>query len=159
MTELTFVRLSTIPLDEIVAHMSEPALAAHMPLLTGPWDKPRAADFVAMKEDRWAQDGLGHWAILADGLYVGWGGFQLEDGEWDFGLVLKPSAFGLGMPITHRALAFARADARIGSVTFLLPPTRTKLAALARMGARFEGEITLNGAQFRGYRLETAGPG
>ena len=108
-----------------------------------------------MKEARWAKDGLGHWAVLADGAYVGWGGFELEGDDWDFGLVLKPSAFGLGMRITQKALAFARDDPRIPSVTFLLPPTRTKLGALARMGARFEGEMTLDGALFRKYRLAT----
>ncbi|MEM8572195.1 MAG: GNAT family N-acetyltransferase [Pseudomonadota bacterium] len=155
MTGISFSRLSAIPLDEIAAHMSDPGLAAHMPLLEGVWDGRRAADFVAMKEARWAEDGLGHWAILADGVYVGWGGFQLEDTDWDFGLVLKPSAFGLGMRITRHALAFARADARISSVTFLLPPTRTKLGALARMGARFEGEVALEGALFCKYRLAT----
>ena len=158
MTRITFSRLSTIPAEEIVAHMSDPALAAHMPLLEGTWDARRAADFVAMKEARWEQDGLGHWAILADGTYVGWGGFQLEEADWDYGLVLRPSAFGLGMRITDQALAFARGDARIPSVTFLLPPTRTKLGALARMGAHFEGEVTLDGALFRKYRLATDAP-
>nr|WP_298838672.1 hypothetical protein [uncultured Roseobacter sp.] len=138
--------------------MSDPALAAHMPLLKGSWDRKRTADFVAMKEARWAEDGLGHWAILADGAYVGWGGFQLEGPDWDFGLVLKPSAFGLGMRITARALEFARRDVRIPSVTFLLPPTRTKLAALTRMGARFEGDVTLDGAMFRKFRLATTAP-
>jgi len=158
MTKITFTRLPRIPVVEIAAHMSDPALAAHMPLLQGNWDERRTADFVAMKEAKWAQDGLGHWAILADGVYVGWGGFQLEGADWDFGLVLKPSAFGLGKLITDQALAFARGDARIPSVTFLLPPTRTKLGALARMGARFEEEVTLDGALFRKFRLATDAP-
>ena len=87
---------------------------------------------------------------------MGWGGFQREGTDWDFGLVLKPTAFGLGMSVTRQALAFARADARIPSVTFLLPPTRTKLGALMRIGARFEGNVTLEGALFRKYRLPTS---
>lgn len=155
MTQITFSRLSTIPAEEIAAHMSDPVLAVHMPLLEGSWDSRRAAGFVARKEARWARDGLGHWAILADGDYVGWGGFELEGSDWDFGLVLKPSAFGLGMRIVREALTFARADGRISSVTFLLPPTRTKLGALLRLGARFEREVTVDGALFRRYRLKT----
>ena len=71
--------------------------------------------------------------------------------------MLKPSSFGLGMQITRKALAFARADHRIPSVTFLLPPTRIKLGALGRMGAVFTSDITLDGTLFRQYRLETAG--
>ncbi|MFY2822692.1 GNAT family N-acetyltransferase [Ruegeria sp. MALMAid1280] len=155
MTNITFSRLSKIPVEDIASHMSDPALAQHMPLLRGNWDRLRTTDFVAMKEARWAQDGLGHWAILADGVYVGWGGFKREGSDWDFGLVLKPSAFGLGMRITARALAFARADLRISSVTFLIPPSRRNLGALSRLGAKFEGDVTLDGAQFRKYRLVT----
>ncbi|WP_375228489.1 GNAT family N-acetyltransferase [Roseobacter sp. S98] len=158
MTKISFSRLSTIPVEEIAAHMSDPILAVHMPLLDGSWDTQRAADFVAMKEARWAQDGLGHWAILSDGDYVGWGGFQREGADWDFGLVLKPSAFGLGNRITAQALAFARGDARIPSVTFLLPPTRKKLGALKRLGAQSEGDVTIDGALFRKYRLATDAP-
>lgn len=156
MTKITFTRLPEIAVEEIAEHMSDPGLAEHMPLLQGTWDARRTADFVAMKDARWAQDGLGHWAILADGTYVGWGGFQREGPDWDFGLVLKPSAFGLGMRITARALEFARRDSRIPSVTFLLPPTRVKLGALARMGAEFEAEITYDGSLFRKYRLSTS---
>ena len=158
MTKISFSRLSTIPVEEIAAHMSDPILAVHMPLLDGSWDNQRAADSVAMKEARWAQDGLGHWAILSDGDYVGWGGFQREGADWDFGLVLKPSAFGLGNRITAQALAFARGDARIPSVTFLLPPTRKKLGALKRLGAQAEGDVTIDGALFRKYRLATDAP-
>ena len=158
MTKISFSRLSTIPVEEIAAHMSDPILAVHTPLLDGSWDNQRAADFVAMKEARWAQDGLGHWAILSDGDYVGWGGFQREGADWDFGLVLKPSAFGLGNRITAQALAFARGDARIPSVTFLLPPTRKKLGALKRLGAQSEGDVTIDGALFRKYRLATDAP-
>lgn len=155
MAELTFSRLSDVPVEEIAAHMSDPVLTAHMPLLQGDWDQQRTTDFVTMKEARWSKDGLGHWAFLADGAYVGWGGFQREGPDWDYGLVLKPSAFGLGMRITAQALAFARADARIPSVTFLLPPSRTKLGALTRLGATFEGDMTLDGARFRKFRLMT----
>ena len=157
MQEISFARLSHIGLQDIIAHMSDPVLAAHMPLLTGSWDEKRAAAFVAMKEARWDQDGLGHWAFLADGAYVGWGGFQLEGTDWDFGLVLKPSNFGLGAKITSQALAFAKADPRIASVTFLLPPSRKKLGALKRIGAHFENEMTLGGEIFRKYRLATDG--
>lgn len=158
MTEIAFSRLSAIPVDEILAHMSDTVLAAHMPLLEGDWDTQRALEFVAMKEARWTQDGLGHWAFLQDGAYVGWGGFEREGDDWDFGLVLKPTAFGLGVRITHQALALARADARIPSVTFLLPPTRKNLGALARLGAQFEEDVMLNGARFRKYRLVTNAP-
>lgn len=153
--EITFARLTEIDPVEIIAHMSDPRVADHMPLLTFEWDTATAASFVTTKEGCWARDGLGHWAILADGKYVGWGGFQKEADEWDFGLVLRPDYFGMGLRIARQALAFARADARIPFVTFLLPLSRKNLGALGRIGARFMGEVDYDGAIFRKYRLET----
>lgn len=153
--EITFVRLSEIAPDDIIDHMSDPRVAAHMPLLTFTWDAAAVAEFVATKEACWARDGLGHWAILSDSAYVGWGGFQKEGGEWDYGLVLKPDAFGLGARISRKAIQFARSDKRIPFVTFLLPPSRKHLGALERIGAKHLGEVEYDGAIFRKYRLET----
>ncbi len=154
--EISFVRLPEIPSHEILAHMSDPRIAEHMPLLTDRWDLKRVDEFVAAKEACWHHDGLGHWAILVNGTYAGWGGFQKEGEEWDFGLVLKTASFGLGARIAAQALAFARTDARIPYVTFLLSPTRKNLGALDRLGAEFVGEIEYEGARFLKYRLETA---
>lgn len=155
---ICFARLSTVSLVEIVAHMSDRRLRQHMPLLSGDWGLAEARAFVAAKEACWARDGLGHWAILVDGHYVGWGGFQKENEEWDFGLVLRPADFGLGARITRLALNFASTDPRIPFVTFLLPPSRRNLGALARLGAKPIGRIDYGGATFLKYRLETPAP-
>ncbi|MEL7091613.1 MAG: GNAT family N-acetyltransferase [Pseudomonadota bacterium] len=154
--EISFGRLRDIDPDVIAAHMSDPRVAAHIPLLTMAWDRGVAAGFIADKEACWARDGLGHWAFLAQGRYVGWGGFQKEGAEWDFGLVLRPDDFGLGLPIARKAIAFAVADPRIPFVTFLLPPSRTRLRALGRLGAVRVGEIEYDGARFLKFRLETS---
>lgn len=154
-TEITFVRLSEVELAEIAAHMSDPRVAEHMPLLTFVWDDATTAEFVAEKERCWTRDGLGHWAFLADGRYVGWGGLQKEGDEWDLGLVLRPDAFGLGRRISGKVIEFAVGDARIPYVTFLLPPSRTKLGALERLGAELVGEVEYDGATFLKFRLET----
>ncbi len=154
-SSLRFVRLPKVPVGEILTHMSDPRVARHMPLLTGKWDAAAVAEFVAAKEACWRRDGLGHWAILDDGAYVGWGGFQKEGEDWDFGLVLTPDAFGLGMRITRKAIAFARADSRIPHVTFLLPPSRKNLGGLARLGAEFVQEVRYDGELFLKYRLNT----
>lgn len=155
---IIFARLSEVDPTEIVAHMSDPRVAEHMPLLTFAWDAKVAAGFVAKKERCWTRDGLGHWAFLADGRYVGWGGFQREGDEWDFGLVLRPDAFGLGARISRKAIDFAIADERIPFVTFLLPPSRKNLGALDRLGARQFGEVAHDGAKFLKFRLETRHP-
>lgn len=152
---ITFTRLPEIPVEDIISHMSDPRVAEHMPLLTFEWDEAAVARFVAAKEACWHRDGLGHWAILLHDKYVGWGGFQKEGGEWDYGLVLKPDCFGLGTRISRKAIEFAFADERIPFVTFLLPPSRRKLGALYRLGAKPVGEVEYDGVAFLKYRLET----
>lgn len=153
--EIAFTRLTAIEPGEIIAHMSDPRVAEHMPLLTFEWNADAVAKFVAAKEACWRRDGLGHWAILADGDYVGWGGFQKEDDEWDYALVLKPDAFGLGVRISRKAIDFAVADERIPFITFLLAPSRKNRNALARLGATFVGETAYDGKVFLKYRLNT----
>lgn len=153
--EITFVRLSQISPDQIIAHMSDPRVTVHMPLATFAWDRAFCSKFVAMKEDCWQRDGLGHWAILGNGRYIGWGGFQKEGAEWDFGLVLTAESFGLGARIARKALDFARADARIPFVTFLLPPSRKHLKGLDRLGAKLVGEVDYGGSTFLKFCLDT----
>lgn len=151
---ITFGRLPDISTDTILAHMSDSRLLKHMPLLTPDWDHTAVERFVAAKEEFWRRDGLGHWAILLDRDYVGWGGFQKEGDEWDFGLVLKPEHFGLGSPITRKAMRFARQIAGISSITFLLPPSRNNQGGLERRGADRIGYIEYSGKTFLKYRLE-----
>lgn len=153
--DIRFLRLSEVPPEAILAHMRHPRLADHMPLLTFEWTPERVAEFVAAKEACWQSDGLGHWAFTAGGEYVGWGGFQKEGEEWDFGLVLRPDRFGLGRAIAAKALTIARADPRIPFVTFLLPPSRRHLGALRRLGARELGRADCAGHTFRKFRLDT----
>ncbi|SFI07388.1 GNAT family N-acetyltransferase [Albimonas pacifica] len=156
---IAFRRLPEVAPAAILAQMSDPRVAAHLPLAPAAWDLAAVEALVAAKEACWARDGLGHWAILADGVYVGWGGFQKEGAEWDFGLVLTPEAFGLGLRIAARALVAARADPRIPFVTFLLPLSRRRLGALARLGARPLGVVDHAGVPFRKFRLETPAEG
>lgn len=154
--DITFARLTEIPLAEIAAHMNDPRVRTHMPLLTSDWDDSAADRFVAAKEACWQRDVLGHWAFLHQGRYAGWGGLQREGGEWDLGLVLTPGSFGLGNRIAKQILAFARADSRVPYVTFLLPPSRKHLGALSRLGATGCGEAAYDGATFLKFRLDTA---
>lgn len=155
MPDVSFIRLTEVSPVVLLEHMRDPRVAEHMPLLTGEWTEDTVAGFVAAKEACWTRDGLGHWAFLVDGAYAGWGGFQKEDGEWDFGLVLRPDCFGLGVKIAKEALEFARADPRIPHVTFLLPPSRRHLGALRRLGAEQVGETDYEGNRFLKFRLAT----
>ena len=144
-----------IPTSLLIQQMNDPRVTAHLPLKMGTWDQNTAEDFLTAKEKCWQQDGLGHQAIFVDGRYAGWGGFQKEGEEWDFGLVLTAEAFGLGLPLTRHFLKLAREDDRIPHITFLLPPSRRHTSALKRMGAEDIGAVTYDGQEFRKFQMET----
>lgn len=148
-----FVRLTQVPERLITAQMSDARLAEHLPLLTGPWTEAQTRALVAEKERHWTRDGLGHCGIYVGDRYAGWGGFQKEGPEWDYGLVLCADQFGRGAEITRAALEFARSDPRLRTVTFLLPMSRKHLRALDRLGARQVGLVQLSGEQFRKFVL------
>ena len=153
---LRFSDLGDVCPEQLVAHMNDPRVAAHLPLLTHRWSTEDAEAFQAAKRQRWLEDGLGHWAIHVGDRYVGWGGFEKEGKAWDFGLVLTPDAFGLGRQVFLKALDFARTDDRIDVISFLLAPSRTSLSALTRYGAVFAGEDEHAGQRFLRYELRLA---
>jgi hypothetical protein len=150
---IRFGDLGDVSPEQLVVHMNDPRVAAHLPLLTHRWGIEDAKAFQAAKRQRWLEDGLGHWAIHQGDRYVGWGGFEKEGAVWDFGLVLTPDAFGLGRRVFLKALDFARKDERIDVISFLLAPSRKHLSALTRYGAQFVGEDEHAGQRFLRYEL------
>ena len=153
---LRFASLNDVPVTQLLAHMNDPRIAAHLPLLTHQWSEADARAFQIAKQQRWIEDGLGHWAIHEGDRYVGWGGFEKDGETWDFGLVLTPEAFGLGRSVFLKALDFARHDERIEVISFLLAPSRRSLSALTRYGAVYAGEDDHAGQRFLRYELSLA---
>lgn len=154
---LQFVRLPEIDPRILLDHMSDRRIARHLPLLGTGWDLERIAAFVRVKEQCWERDGLGHWAILADQTYAGWGGFQKEDDDWDFGLVLRPEHFSLGQLVFAQAIAWLSAHRDIREITFLLPPSRSRRIP-ERLGARHQGETNYAGTVFTKWSMTVSPP-
>lgn len=150
-----FRRLLDVDPGAILAHLLDPRIARHLPLLPADPDPSLVKHIIETKEECWKRDGLGHWAILHDGEYAGWGGFQREGDEWDFGLVLRPKYFRQGKAIALQAFEWARHHTHIEEVTFLLPLSRSE-RALQRLGARSIGVAELSGISFRKWCLNLA---
>ncbi|WP_199800339.1 hypothetical protein [Erythrobacter mangrovi] len=144
---ISFHRLEEIPRAVLLDHMRDPRIAKHLPLLTGEWDLATVDGFVAAKAKCWDDDGLGHWAIHYDGEYAGWGGFQKEGRDWDFGLVLHPDHFSKGREIAAASFDWLARETTVNEVTFLLPLSRSP-RALMRMGAQPTGIVEHAGVQF-----------
>ena len=149
---IEFVRLTLVPLSAVVKLLNEPRNAKHLPLSTE-FSEESAADWVRGKDAQWAAHGYGPWAILLDGQFAGWGGFQHEENGADFAMVLSPGHWGHGAAIARAALDRGFGDLGLDEVIIALPHTRRPTRAVARLGFVPDGEVTYGGAAFRQYRL------
>jgi len=130
---IEFVRLTEVPLEDVVDLLKEPGLARHMPLSQG-LTPEAAARWVAAKDGQWEDNGYGPWAVLVDGQLAGWSGFQREENGADLALVLVPGYWGHGAAITRAALDRGFGELGLEAVVIALPYTRSPTRAVARFG-------------------------
>lgn len=149
---IDFVRLTQVPLPEIVTLLNEPRNSRHMPL-SGTFSIRSAADWVHGKDRQWEIHGYGPWAVVLDGEFAGWGGFQHEENGADFALVLLPGHWGNGAEITRAALDRGFTELGLDEVIIALPHSRNPARVVARFGFVPDGEVSYGGADFRQYRL------
>lgn len=124
-----------------------------MPLTKDGFDEADCERFVAGKERLWQEHGYGPWALFIDDKFAGWGGLQPEGDDADLVLVLLPDYWGKGRAIYEEIVARAFGEMGFGSVTALLPPTRTRAGGLMRLGFEPDGEVEISGERFLRYRL------
>jgi RimJ/RimL family protein N-acetyltransferase len=134
--------------------LNHPNVVRHMPLTDGRWTASAVAEWTREKDAQWDRNGYGPWAIKIDGVFAGWGGFQREDNEADLALVLHPDFWGQGGAVL-RALLARRAGLGIQTVSVLLPPSRTRLRGLSRLGFVSAGEWIYAGQRFLKFVLKS----
>jgi RimJ/RimL family protein N-acetyltransferase len=148
-----FRPLSTIPAAIWLTLLNDHDVSRHMPLAGDSWTEQAASDWAAAKDAQWQQNGFGPWAILVDGAFAGWGGFQQEDTDIDFALVLLPAYWGYGRALHDAMIAKGFGELGFESFTIMLPPSRTRLKSLRRVGYQSEGELEYAGHRFLKFRL------
>jgi RimJ/RimL family protein N-acetyltransferase len=153
--QLAFVRLTEVPLAEVLGLLNEPLNLRHMPL-SETFTEESAAAWVVAKDAQWEQHGYGPWAVLVDGAFAGWGGFQREENGADFALVLLPEHWGVGLAVTRAALERGFRELGLDAVIIALPFTRSPERAVARLGFVPDGEVSYGGSDFRQFRLTRA---
>ena len=154
MAAIEFRRLTEVDLDDVRTLLNEPRNARHMPLArNNSFTAEAAAAWVAGKDGQWAEHGYGPWAVLVDGRFAGWGGFQAEENGADFGLVLSPGFWGQGEAIARTALERGFAELGFDVVLISLPYTRRPDRVVARFGFVPDGDVTHGDVTFRQYRL------
>ncbi len=150
---IEFLPLSAIPAAQWIVLLNDHDVHRHMPLAGENWDETRAAEWAASKDAQWQENGYGPWGICIDGDFAGWGGFQKEDADVDFGLVLLPGFWGHGKALHDACLAKGFGELGFDSITILLPPSRVRLKSLSRRGYQPDGEIEYAGHRFLKFRL------
>lgn len=146
-------RLNEVSPALIMDLMNDPDVRRHLPLARGHFGITECQRFVAAKERMWSEFGYGPWAFFLDEDFVGWGGLQPEGRDVDLGLVLRKAHWGAGPFLYRRLIAHAVEALGVDSVITLLPATRTRLAGLRRLGFRDDGEVAIQGAIFKRFRL------
>ncbi|MDQ4628691.1 GNAT family N-acetyltransferase [Janthinobacterium lividum] len=147
----TFHPLSDIANEEWLVLLNHPDVIRHMPLATESWDEHAVMEWAKGKDAQWQANGYGPWAIRIDGAFAGWGGFQKEGREADLALVLLPAFWGHG-PALVRRFMHRRLELGIGPVSILLPPSRTRVRGLARIGFALDCEVEYEGRCFLKFR-------
>lgn len=151
--EISFVRLPEVDIAAIVELLNEQRNARHMPLAGDRFTAESAAEWVAAKDAQWEEHGYGPWAILINGRFAGWGGFQAEENGADFALVLAPEFWGHGEAVARRALTAGFDEFGLTEVLIALPYSRNPGRVVARFGFEPDGEVSYGGGKFRQYRL------
>lgn len=137
----------------IIELMNDPDVRRHLPLARGYFGTSDCERFVAAKERIWEEHGYGPWAFVLGDAFVGWGGLQPEGDDADVGLVLHRAHWGAGKVLYERILDHAFDELGLDSVIALLPPSRTRVAGLRRLGFVEDGEVMIGEELFNRYRL------
>lgn len=151
--DISFVRLTEVDVAALVELFNEPLNARHMPLSGNDWTEETAAKWVRVKDDQWRANGYGPWAVLVNGAFAGWGGFQPEDNGVDFALVLAPRHWGHGLAIARVALERGFDDLGLDEVVIALPYSRSPDRVVARWGFVPDGDVMFGSVTFRQYKL------
>lgn len=150
---IEFKQLSEVNKADIIDLMNNPLVRRQMPLTSHNFDETDYEAFIAGKQKLWDEYGYGPWAFVVDGRFAGWGGLQPEEGDVDLAIVLHPDYWGMGKAIYDHIIDFAFEVKGFESVIILLPPSRTRVKGVLRLGFEPDGETETFGERFIRYRL------
>lgn len=151
---IEFRRLSEVSPQAIIELMNDPDVRRHLPLAQGHFGVADCERFVAAKERIWEENGYGPWAFQLGDEFVGWGGLQPEGDDVDVGLILRRAHWGAGRSLYKRIVDYAFNELGVDSVIALLPPSRTRVAGLQRLGFKEDGKLIIAQKLFHRYRLK-----
>jgi RimJ/RimL family protein N-acetyltransferase len=150
---IEFINLAEVNKIDIIELMNNPLVRRQMPLTSDNFDEADYVAFIAGKQKLWDEFGYGPWAFIVDGRFAGWGGLQPEGEDVDLAIVLHPDFWGMGKSIYDLIIEYAFEEKGFESVIILLPPSRTRVKGVLRLGFKPDGEMAFSGERFIRYRL------
>lgn len=152
--DITFKPLSDFPLSDYISLHGDTRVVQHLPLAVGDFNEEVCRSWIKVKQDYWETHGFGPQAVIVNDRFAGWAGLQPELGQAALAIVLKAEYWGAGWYLAKELLQQAFNDHNLPAVSALLPPSRVRLRALARLGFRFIGEVDYDNCTFLHYQLQ-----
>ncbi|MDR3501688.1 MAG: GNAT family N-acetyltransferase [Legionella sp.] len=146
-------KLQDVDKQLIMQLLNDPMIKRHMPLSVENFDEKQYIKFIEAKESIWNEFGFGPWAYFIDEQFVGWGGIQPDEGDFELALVLSPDAWGYGRHLYNNLIEEAFTELHLSSVTILFPPSRTKIKWIFKVGFIEEDRVLIDGKRFIRFRL------
>lgn len=146
-------KLNLVDKDLIIKLLNDPQVKHHMPLSADCFDEKHYNDFIAAKEAIWEEFGFGPSAYFVNNEFIGWGGIQPYEEDFELALVLSPAYWGHGRQLYDDLIKQAFGELRLDSVIILFPPSRTRIKAIFKTGFVEEGMVYIDGECFTRFRL------
>lgn len=150
-------KLQDVDKNLIIQLLNDPLVKRHMPLSIDNFDEKQYVNFIEAKEAIWKNFGFGPWAYFIDGKFVGWGGIQPDEDDFELALVLSPDFWGYGRYLYNDLIHEAFSELHLESVTILFPLSRTKIKWIFKAGFVEEDQVVIDGKCFIRFRLNNPG--
>jgi len=154
-TVIEFAPLSSVDSETLLALFTDERVIRHMPLAEPePMTPDEIRGWISAKEAITKRHGFGPQAILLDGVFAGWGGIEPDGDGASISLVLFPAFWGRGRRILEILVEEAFGRRGLPYVLVELPPSRTRVRGLLRLGFREVDDRLIEGERFIVYRLD-----
>ena len=150
-------KLKDVDKNLIIQLLNDPLVKRHMPLSVENFDEKQYINFIEAKDSIWKNFGFGPWAYFIDNKFVGWGGIQPDEGDFELALVLSPNYWGYGRHLYKELIKEAFSELHLESVTILFPPSRTRIKWIFKVGFIEEDQVSIDGKNFMRFRLKNPG--
>jgi ribosomal protein S18 acetylase RimI-like enzyme len=147
-------KLEFVEKELVIDLFNDPLVKRHMPLSPKKFDEDSYQQFIAEKQLMWEEHGFGPYAYFVDDTFIGWGGIQPDESDFELALVLSPKYWGYGKELYYDLIKEAFIQHNLESVTILFPPSRTRVKWILKQGFKEEAQVTIKGKTFIRFRLK-----